>query len=117
VSEHPSYHITTLADFLKVPEDRLAMCLVEFADWLEVTRRTDDLLRTLVPDYPADQPLVKAECFEWIDDGERNITMHLRDTNGNPAIDAHLPEEGEVTVKLHAPPTDPQPARFDTEPE
>jgi len=51
------YRIRKVADFLKVPKDRRAVCLTEFLDYL-------DMLDTL--DLPNDEPI----GFDWTDDGK-----------------------------------------------
>ena len=99
-SEHPTYRIEKLADFLAVPPDRLAACLEEFIDWCEVYRNTEALLRTLATDHPADKPIVAMEAFLWIDDGARNITMRLSDDKGELVrVQHHDGGEPEVTIR------------------
>ena len=99
----PRYRIARLADFLLVPADRLPACLLEFADWCEVMRQTDALLRTLAPDHPADQPIVAGEVFDWCDDGAHHVTMNLIGEDGTPLVRAHFPEEGPVEVTINQP--------------
>ena len=101
MSEHPEYRIASIADFLKVPEDRLTACLEEFEDWVCILRATDALIRTLAPDHPTDSPLVTEQSFTWVDDGARNITMRLDDADGERIVDAHYPEDGDPTVTVH----------------
>ena len=101
LTEPKSYRIATLDDFLAVPEDRLAACLEEFADWCEVSRRTEAVLRTLVPDHPADKPLLAALAFEWTDDGARHVTMSLSFAAGDSSVElarVEWPEGGPVSV-------------------
>jgi hypothetical protein len=109
---HPTYQIAALSDFRKVPEDRLAACLTEFADWLEITRRADALLRSLAPDHPADQPILADELFVWIDDGARNVDMRLTAKDGEPdLIHVSWPESGETTVTVKGKPMENPDAR------
>lgn len=35
------YELRTIADFIAVPEDRLAECLTDFATWLSLARQTN----------------------------------------------------------------------------
>lgn len=53
------YHIVTIADFAKVPDDRLAPCLAEFC------AHALDLRQNMThPDVE-----MRLESFTWIDDG------------------------------------------------
>lgn len=98
VKDAPRYEITTLNDFLRVPEGRLLACLTEFADWIEVNRRVRDLVATLAPDTPIEQ-VVTAERFVWIDDGERNVGISLRDPDGE-VLRVDFPEHGEPEMQV-----------------
>lgn len=53
-----TYEIGSLADFAKVPQNRLAACLVEFAAWVEIDREIQQAFPGTVSD------------FIWTDDGE-----------------------------------------------
>ena len=59
------YVIRTFRDFLQVPEDRLADCLSEFADFLKQLRE----LSICPPDIGVE--------FEWTDDGKRTGTIEF----------------------------------------
>jgi hypothetical protein len=64
----PKYEIRTVLDFLKVPKHRRARCLKEFRSFLEICEQSAILLG----------PGVKTrDCFTWIDDNERNVTITL----------------------------------------
>lgn len=100
MGEPKQYRIESLNDFLRVPEDRLLACLEEFVDWLEITRRMDALVRTIAPDHPADQPILTATSFVWIDDGARNMSMTLRSHDDtSDLMRVHWPEGGTATVE------------------
>lgn len=66
------YEIKTVADFLKVPEDRIGQCLAEFEGWLRLARsdQTDGLLRTLLG---ANGKFLN-DCFYWRDDGKPGLS-------------------------------------------
>jgi hypothetical protein len=76
-TEHPTYEIKTVADFLKVPEDRRAACLKEFVDFLDLAGATLEMANSLsdLMKLPKDQNRV--EAFTWIDDGEQKRTLNL----------------------------------------
>jgi len=59
------YEINTLLDFLKVPTERLAACLIEFESFLVICRAALETGK------------VKNATFEWIDDGEDNIHVQI----------------------------------------
>jgi len=55
--EVPEYKIRELTDFNNVPEDKLLLCLADFAEWLSFVKR-----------IPEDSGL-KILGFYWKDDG------------------------------------------------
>lgn len=60
----PEYRIETVADFAKVPADRLGDCLAEFVPFLFFTRHAGE----------ADPEVGLAlEAFTWIDDGVEGV--------------------------------------------
>lgn len=61
----PTYDIRTLADFLSVPPERLAVCLAEFAVCVEMARISAQMLA------PIEVPLSR---FAWTDDGVPGLT-------------------------------------------
>lgn len=67
------YEIETVADFLDVPEDRLAACLADFQGWLRLARsdQTDGLLRTMLGAHGS----FVNDRFLWRDDGKSGITF------------------------------------------
>lgn len=72
----PRYRISTVADFGKVPPDRIHVCLAEFEVAVELARRTKAALEAIAAEkgVAAQFPL---ETFEWVDDGERNATISI----------------------------------------
>lgn len=62
------YRIESLADFAKVPDDRLTLCLEEFRSWV-------DMYRAMTHDGPMPDGLVSR--FTWIDDGKRDVTFSV----------------------------------------
>jgi hypothetical protein len=62
-----TYRINTLQDFLKVPSDRLADCLSEFAGYL-------DILRSLTGSV---EGVTWKSTFVWVDDGRRDLSVKL----------------------------------------
>lgn len=64
------YDIKTVQDFLKVPEDRIADCLAEFKEGLDIARPFIEISEMLGTDNIFPQ-------FTWIDDGEKNKTIHV----------------------------------------
>jgi hypothetical protein len=66
MADPKTYHIETVADFLKVPEDRLEYCLSEFLTVLRAFRDFEALIgHELVP------------AFTWIDDREQHLTVQV----------------------------------------
>jgi hypothetical protein len=63
----PEYELRTVQDFLKVPEDRRALCLHEFGQWLEMAARVE-LLRGLLDAAGAKLTNDPFEAFCWVDD-------------------------------------------------
>lgn len=65
----PRYVIATVDDFLKVPEDRIRDCLLEFADYLNIVRWATEAASGLCD--------VEAGPFTWIDDGKQDRTIGI----------------------------------------
>lgn len=74
-----TYRIETLADFVKVPAARRGACLEEFATWIEVAEATAGF-------FEACGARSEPVAFTWIDDGERNITVSVRQETSDSAI-------------------------------
>lgn len=75
MSEH--YHIVTVHDFFKVPEDRREICLREFLVWMAMVEATECLLSGLETEPVAD--------FHWIDDDEHTAVVSV--TAGDERIE------------------------------
>lgn len=71
------YHIATVHDFFKVPEDRRELCLREFLVWLRMVEAVQRLLSGLETEPVAD--------FHWIDDDEH--TAIVRVATGDECIE------------------------------
>ncbi len=73
-----TYRIEKILDFLKVPEDRLPICLEEFATFLGVARAnialTDMLAKSLTMENTT-----TIQAYTWIDDGKQNITINIKE--------------------------------------
>jgi len=61
-----SYHISTIHDFAKVPEDRRDVCLHEFRVFVDLVEATQKLLGDLV-----EAPME----FLWVDDDQHTATV------------------------------------------
>lgn len=70
---HKECRISSLADFLQVPPDRLDECLADFKTWLALARQADEVSRI-------SSGVLKAEvkfdlrAFTWVDDGSRGVS-------------------------------------------
>ena len=71
MSDAPEYLIRTTIDFLKVPEDRRPVCLMEFNVWLSLCDASQNLMKGL--------PLEWSDTFVWIDDGKHHASVHITD--------------------------------------
>lgn len=74
------YVIATVGDFLKVPEDRQADCLAEFADFLGVARGIVELA-SIAGEVVGGDASAQIGPFTWIDDGKRNRTIRIHVKN------------------------------------
>lgn len=59
------YEIKSVADFIKVPDEKLSECLRDFASWCDFHREMRDLL---------DGIEMHEETFIWVDDGKPGIS-------------------------------------------
>lgn len=77
------YKIETIQDFLKVPEDRIDDCLVEFKEFLEMLRAmytvAEISAKTLGLDC-SNEDLLRFCAFEWVDDGKRDVEINIEAT-------------------------------------
>lgn len=62
------YHIETVHDFFKVPEDRRELCLREFLVWLSMVDAVQNLLNGI------DAGIAD---FHWIDDDEHTAIVRV----------------------------------------
>jgi hypothetical protein len=74
------YVIATVVDFLKVPEDRQADCLAEFADFLGVARGIVELA-SIAGEIVGADAAAQIGPFTWIDDGKKNRTIRIHAQN------------------------------------
>ena len=69
-----TYEINTFADFLKIPADKLPMCLDQFKETLLTSKAIYDLVNLLgqkdIKDF-VQLPM------KWIDDGKQNINIKI----------------------------------------
>lgn len=82
-SPPPIYEIETVADFLTVPNDRIAICLDEFSAWIESAKALGELIESLseMADIAPDG-VVEFKKIVWIDDGMKNVTIELVEKAG-----------------------------------
>ena len=80
------YIITTLTDFLNVPEDRLASCLADFPEFLKMLRMKSQIEKSSEDYFAIPAGSVQlAEHFHWVDDGKGGMSgMDFYDKGGNP---------------------------------
>jgi len=74
---YPTYRLESIGDFLKVPKDRLAACLSEFRDFLDVTRDVIGLADTLGEITGSGYVGARVGAFTWIDDGKKEQTIRV----------------------------------------
>jgi len=80
MSDPPNkYKIETLCDFLKVPEDRIDVCLEEFKEHLKIHRGFQNIADLVVGALGNFSPFEREleASFTWIDDGKREKTISL----------------------------------------
>ena len=75
------YRIEHVRDFLAVPEDRLATCLDEFRDFIEMSMEGLVLVRAIEKLAGRDAESI-VEAFVWIDDGQRKKTLVIQPVEG-----------------------------------
>ena len=72
----PEYRIQNIQDFLAVPADKRGACLRDFAHWLSMTDRQNEINAGLVQMFGLPHgtaPLV-LDSFVWLDDGIEGIS-------------------------------------------
>ena len=80
-AQPPRYEIATLADFVKVPQDRLCDCLAEFAAFVELIGDIEAMLQDASKATRINIAL-KPSVFTWIDDGRYDSTITFIPPNG-----------------------------------
>lgn len=63
------YHITSVTDFLQVPEERRTVCLREFGVWLSIGEATTALMDGIPVEWPS--------TFVWVDDDKHEATVGI----------------------------------------
>jgi hypothetical protein len=79
------YEIRTVADFLKVPEERRYVCLREFHSWLHMQQAVVDLL-VACGAQPEQVRMRNPDLFTWKDDGEATISVTLHEAGTADAV-------------------------------
>lgn len=79
------YEIRTVADFAKLPADKIAACLSDFVEWLDAVRKIA-AFPSVVSDMLGCKKgavSVNMSSFTWIDDGNAGLTaFRLIDPQG-----------------------------------
>src|SRR5688572_8587838 len=69
-----AFEIRTVADFLKVPEERRRICLREFHSWMAMGQGVRDLLLavgdSMQTPIPPEAITFRTDVFRWHDDGK-----------------------------------------------
>jgi hypothetical protein len=86
----PQYTIATVGDFLKVPEERQADCLTEFADFLGMARGIVELA-SIVGEIVGADAAATIGPYTWIDDGKKNRTIRISAQNAQHHAEAGRP--------------------------
>ena len=83
MSEPKEYVIETVADFHKVPPEKLAEMLEDFGNYLATIG-----LAKLVPGctFPDEPGFCSETRFVWIDDGLHETRVHLTLKGGTPPL-------------------------------
>lgn len=72
------YKIGTVGDFLQVPAERRAACLVEFLDWIALSEAAIAPLKSIQGSEGFRAAMIEGMGFVWIDDGKRDIALEFR---------------------------------------
>ena len=70
------YTIRTVADFAKIPEDKLQECLADFVQFLAMVRCSAEINQAMKMAFelPEGSINVKTDVFHWIDSGKRGCS-------------------------------------------
>ena len=82
------YRISTLADFLAVPEDKIDVCLADFKTWLGMARDPSGLTQ-MVDNLTGTPGAARflTDGFTWVDDGIAGLTaLDITDPEGSMRI-------------------------------
>ena len=71
-SKCSEYEIRTVADFSKVPEDRLSQCLMEFSGWLRLVREAKEV-EGLLGTMCGVEAKLGTDKFIWRDDRKAGL--------------------------------------------
>jgi hypothetical protein len=75
------YKIATIADFLKVPEEKQEQCLRDFFAWLTLARQAKELEQSLAGGI-LEGTTLGLDSFLWIDDGKDGLSAVSVSSNG-----------------------------------
>ena len=70
------YTIRTVADFAKIPEDKLQECLADFVQFLAMIRCSQKINQAIHMEFelPEGSVNLETDVFHWIDDGKRGLS-------------------------------------------
>jgi len=94
MTEPKRYMIKTLDDFLGVPDDRIDQCLKEFAIFIYTARFVASSA-----EEACGKKVVEVGGFEWIDDGDLDVSIQLRTVEQLPGAAIEL-----TTILSHSHP-------------
>lgn len=75
------YTISSLADFAKVPPDRLGACLADFATWLRLLPKHAEIEAAASRMLGSTTTLV-TDAFIWVDDGIAGLSAFTVECEG-----------------------------------
>jgi hypothetical protein len=77
------YPISSVADFLTIPEDKIDACLADFKSWISLARHSSAISTMLQACAPAEiSAMFVTHSFLWIDDGVPGL-RHIQITDQN----------------------------------
>lgn len=98
---HKTYRFRTFQELVDVvPSDRIRECMNELGELFAVAKGTVELTMAVAQDMgvelPDDPPRIieLPDSFEWIDDGNRELTAHLKKPDGSKFVDVEVRPEG-----------------------
>jgi hypothetical protein len=88
------YKIEAIADFLVIPDEKLASCLEDFAAWIRVSRRAADYEKVLGDMLDAKgQIKMIMDGFTWRDDGISGVRAFDIESDGESLGRIEVPEQ------------------------